>query len=673
MKIIPLIGLLLLLPAPGLRAANRSPYDTLMQAQTTLEKGHYAAAEEALAPINSPSIWDFWKNTLLAQAKLGLNQPQEALNLLGSLPAAPVDFAKKDRNFYRNLYKKALETGQAACMSLSPSCQTWANKLWALFPEPPRLQKRGKKKQGQTLPSGVTISDKVTRLHILFQESRLETIPSLLTTHELDSSQVSVDAKCRAFLELGLALNKLNKKDAAAEALDHAAQGSCEENQRARALYWKGLIEYRLGKLADAAATYEHLIKTSPNLRYADDAYLQLSKIYAAQDDAEKAERALRKLEGLPEGDVKEGLLWDEAFGAYRNGEYTRATKLLDRIAGLRSIGTEAQPQALYWKARIAEKLSRKTLGGSSASLYRKVIASYPFSFYALLAKSRLGKSLSKPSLTRLKESPPSGSDVSEAIQAVDELNKDEAHESARDLLDYISGYNPDFEKSHRPLMAERWMEAGDFNRSLTLASEHFEASALSINLNSKDPMTRALYPLAYPEDVKSAAETNRLPSGLIAGIMREESLFLEDVRSHAGAIGLMQLMPGTARLVARQTGFSLVQGDLTTPHINIRLGSHYLKSMLDLFGEEAALAVMAYNAGPGNVSRWLRSYGNLPLDEFIENIPLSETRGYVKRVLRSAYIYGYLWRPETLSEYSRTSRPTSTEMDGISLISPTP
>ncbi|MFY8194859.1 MAG: lytic transglycosylase domain-containing protein, partial [Novosphingobium sp.] len=131
-----------------------------------------------------------------------------------------------------------------------------------------------------------------------------------------------------------------------------------------------------------------------------------------------------------------------------------------------------------------------------------------------------------------------------------------------------------------------------------------------------------------------------------IHAISRQESQFAQNAVSHAGARGLMQLMPGTANEQAGKLGLSYNASSLTQDAgYNIQLGSGYFQRMLDYYGGSWPLAVAAYNAGPGNVNKFLRANGdprNGGIDwvEWIEKIPLSETRNYVQRVLENAVVY---------------------------------
>jgi len=131
-----------------------------------------------------------------------------------------------------------------------------------------------------------------------------------------------------------------------------------------------------------------------------------------------------------------------------------------------------------------------------------------------------------------------------------------------------------------------------------------------------------------------------------VHAIARQESEFDQDRVSHAGARGLMQLMPGTANEQAGKMGMAYMSASLTgDPQYNIRLGDGYFARMMDYYGGSYPLAVAAYNAGAGNVNKWLRANGdprtgNIDWLRWIEEIPIFETKNYVQRVLENAVVY---------------------------------
>lgn len=148
-------------------------------------------------------------------------------------------------------------------------------------------------------------------------------------------------------------------------------------------------------------------------------------------------------------------------------------------------------------------------------------------------------------------------------------------------------------------------------------------------------------FPDPYPEQFSRFAGRNDIPPTWATAIARQESAFWVRARSHAGALGLMQLMPGTARDTAKRHGLPLQQlSALYEPETNIALGSAYLGEMYRRFDNNRVFATAAYNAGPHRVERWLQARGTLPLDIWIETIPFDETRNYVQNVLSFGVIY---------------------------------
>ncbi|TAK77531.1 MAG: hypothetical protein EPO12_14490 [Aquabacterium sp.] len=156
-------------------------------------------------------------------------------------------------------------------------------------------------------------------------------------------------------------------------------------------------------------------------------------------------------------------------------------------------------------------------------------------------------------------------------------------------------------------------------------------------------------YPTPFRREVLDAARAARIDPAYVYGLIRQESRFIIQARSGVGASGLMQLMPATAQWTARKLGISHDPADLHDPAANIKLGVTYLKLALDNFGGSQALAAAAYNAGPGRPRRW-RDGATVDAAAWVEGIPFSETRDYVKKVLANSNSYAaLLGRPGTL------------------------
>ncbi|HSM29528.1 MAG TPA: transglycosylase SLT domain-containing protein [Woeseiaceae bacterium] len=187
-----------------------------------------------------------------------------------------------------------------------------------------------------------------------------------------------------------------------------------------------------------------------------------------------------------------------------------------------------------------------------------------------------------------------------------------------------------DDEKTQAAVLAHRW---GWHSRAIATAAVtgHYDDLALR-------------YPLPFRQSFEQGASSASISTTWALGIARSESLFMRDVRSRAGAIGLMQLMPATGRQVAREINLSYSGPDtLTDPDHNIRLGTSYLGSMAARYDGNHVLATAAYNAGPHRVDRWLPRSAMVDARIWIENIPYNETRRYVRRVLAADTIFH--WR----------------------------
>lgn len=161
-------------------------------------------------------------------------------------------------------------------------------------------------------------------------------------------------------------------------------------------------------------------------------------------------------------------------------------------------------------------------------------------------------------------------------------------------------------------------------------------------------------FPMAHQSSLIQQAKLRGLHSSWVFAITRQESAFMADARSPVGAMGLMQLMPATAKETARKYGISLANPQQALiPEKNIQLGAAYLSQVHGQFNGNRVLASAAYNAGPGRVRQWLRGADHLAFDVWVENIPFDETRQYVQNVLSYSVIYGQkLGSPQPLVDW---------------------
>ena len=190
---------------------------------------------------------------------------------------------------------------------------------------------------------------------------------------------------------------------------------------------------------------------------------------------------------------------------------------------------------------------------------------------------------------------------------------------------------------------ALRYLDQDQIKQAATLASKwQWHDSAIRTVAKTPHRSDYSLrFPMPYRQQVMQHAEARELDPALIYGVMRRESLFDPLARSSVGALGLMQLMPSTARRVAKSLGMKRPRkSDILRVENNIRFGTAYLRTVMNRFDNNVALAAAAYNAGPGNVKRWLPKNSIMSADLWVETVPFKETRNYVQAVLAYSTVF---------------------------------
>ncbi len=326
---------------------------------------------------------------------------------------------------------------------------------------------------------------------------------------------------------------------------------------------------------------------------------------------------ALVWFRGIPESLMDDALRGWRARAALVQENWEELLHAINSMSPAES----GKPAWRYWKARAL-----KELGRSTEALALLTALSREFHYYGLLALEDLGGHFSPPA-----QPAPFGADEVETLQP----------RFDRALRLHRLGLNPESQFE--------WMVA---NRPLT-PRQHLAASALA---NREHWVDRAIYsieragdqqdfallfPLAFENELRQRAQQNQLDPVWVFGMVRQESHFFPEARSRTGALGLMQLMPATARWAAQRIPLRTFKSAMTTQvDVNLQLGTLYLHHLLKQLGDPI-LATAAYNVGPNRVLRWV---SNKPQDAaiFIETIPISETRSYVQHVMFNTTIYAY-------------------------------
>jgi soluble lytic murein transglycosylase-like protein len=186
----------------------------------------------------------------------------------------------------------------------------------------------------------------------------------------------------------------------------------------------------------------------------------------------------------------------------------------------------------------------------------------------------------------------------------------------------------------------------GERRKSMLVIRDAFPALGGALQARLPEQARRLYYPLAYQDTIRTWAQANDLPTHLVYGIIRQESAFDSGAESWAGARGLMQLMPATARELAGKLGMSYSRERLADPAFNLRLGTTYFRQVLTMFDGNIDLALAGYNAGPYRIKRLWRESGEAEVDRFLETLTLEEPKTYVKRILVLSDSYRQLYPP---------------------------
>jgi soluble lytic murein transglycosylase len=352
--------------------------------------------------------------------------------------------------------------------------------------------------------------------------------------------------------------------------------------------------------------------------------------------------RALEFFRAVHEDDFDERAHEWHARAALWSGDWSEAARAIAAMPD----ALRGQPRWQYWTARSSEQLGDVA---RARELYAAVVPTD--NWYAAHAASRLGTRF----VPRLE---PLGLSDKE----IQSLAAEPAFIRTRELLlcDMDSEASAEWRAAYDELTLARQVQAVGLASRWGWHHQAIASAARQKLFNDYD----LLYPRPFDADVRSASRRTGLPEDLIYAIIRQESLFRADAASSAGAIGLMQLLPETARITARRSSLPApTRAQLTQPAVNIPLGTAFLASLVERFDGETALATAGYNAGPNAARRWLPP-APLDLDVWTENIPFNETRAYVQRVAWHALVFDWLAdrQPQDVKNWQRTVRPAPGE-----------
>jgi soluble lytic murein transglycosylase len=421
------------------------------------------------------------------------------------------------------------------------------------------------------------------------------------------------------------------------------------------ARFWRARSLARSGRIEASIEAFDRLAAVAEPELAARARFL--AGTLHEDDDLAKADASYRRVaESAPLATQRSDAQWRLAWLAWRAGDWARA-----RTAFTRYLTDEREPEGLqrgrYWRARTLSREGNAAGEQELAELAREA----PFTYYGWRAASRESENEDAPSVAAPEDAEvASAREDAEVASAPPSLAPSAALPPAllrRLEILLAAGLDERAAREVRPLagraaslstrlaLGQLLLEAGQFQRAQRLVLDAHRAELTGAPTPGREALWWLAWPTAFDQSVEPAAAANGIPAALVYAIMREESGYQPGALSVVGARGLTQIMPETGRRLASDLGAARFDPDeLFVPERNLELGAFYLSRLVDRFDGRLSAAIASYNAGPEAVARWLASGAELEDDEWVEAIPYEQTRGYVKRVLRSLHAYRMLY-----------------------------
>lgn len=425
-------------------------------------------------------------------------------------------------------------------------------------------------------------------------------------------------------------------------------------DQNAQRLYILGEVAWALDQNEEFYRTVDELRQLAPSSPWLESALLSVANLHLVHHEYDQSLDAFHELQQrFPNGARASYAHWKAAWLILRQGRNDEAKKQFEEQLALYPGGNETS-NALYWRARLAEEDNQPAM---ARAYYQKLSDRYRNYYYAELGRQRM-KNLP------VSADPPGQYPLLDRIPPLDHGEKIELTESPADDLHLqkaeLLGNGGLVDLAVRELQAaaatdngswapaetaQLFTETGHYDRAIEVMKKSVP-SYFAVDIpNLPRPYWEALFPRPFWNDLKRFSVAHGLDPYLVASLIRQESEFNPLAVSRANAVGLMQLLPKTGKLVSKQEQLKhYTPSQLFTPAVNLQLGTRYFRGMVDQFGGSFAYALAAYNAGSDRVEEWMGQGKYRDEQEFVESIPFTETREYVQAILRNASVYRQLY-----------------------------
>ncbi|HIK03524.1 MAG TPA: transglycosylase SLT domain-containing protein [Trichormus sp. M33_DOE_039] len=415
-----------------------------------------------------------------------------------------------------------------------------------------------------------------------------------------------------------------------------------------------GLGLLRLAEMAktnkDALPYLDRVIVKFPE--QGSQAVVKKAQIFQALKDNQSAQKTWQQLiTQYSKSDEAAEYRWKMAQEKAKTRDYVTAWKWARPIV-TENPDSILAPRAGFWVGKWANNLGKEQ---EAKAAYEYVITHFPQSYYAWRSANMLG--LNVGDFTNVRQLQPEVVPRQRPVPTAGSDSFKELYLLGQDRDAWLQ-WEAEYVNKQQPTVAEQFTEGlmrlarGENLSGINFISkledrETPEEQADYQELSKQIIYWQARYPFPYLQTIEKWSSQRQLNPLLVTALMRQESRFESKIKSVAGATGLMQVMPDTGKWIASKIQVDSKTLDLENPNDNIMLGTWYLNYTHEQYNNNSMLAIASYNAGPGNVSRWLKTLPNQDPDEFVESIPFDETRNYVRQVFGNYWNYLRLYNPE--------------------------
>ena len=458
---------------------------------------------------------------------------------------------------------------------------------------------------------------------------------------------------------LGTTLFEMRRRYADSATLLLGVYTKLGSDHSAEAMFHGARALSRADKDDDAIVWYHKVVAAYPHTAWAEEAQFLSGWLEFNRGKYKEAITPLEdSLARYPHSKWVDDSLWFLGMSHYFLGEWAPARDKLEALAK-RGGGALEGGKGIYWLARIYDRLGDTA---KAQARYREVATTYPFSWYALLAHTRLanaGIALGPFGDATGPKGPKLAGDVDPALATDDlivradellaaGLGVDAGLELARDERGFLKRHD---RAQAFAMLLDRYVKAGNYNRPWMLAVSYSGTALDGPPEGDAKRWWENAYPRAYRELVEKFQELGKNPEGYLYSIMRKESGFDPHDLSYADAQGLLQMIPPTTMRVAKELHIPYDPGKLYEPAYNVQTGSWYIGHLLQKFKGQIPLGAGSFNSGPRPVMKWIDQNGTKDIDELVELVPYTQTREYMKKVTENFARYRYLYSGEVYQQ----------------------